>query len=102
MLLTRFNPPFSHPAGAKFGLASGFDVTFLLGAHSTVAQGLPVLLRLDTILETCYDSDVKEMLLALDGIRWRNGAIGRVATALAVDARNKGTFQSLCSVCVRV
>ena len=102
VLLTRFNPPFSPPAGAKFGLAGGFSMTFLLSLHPTVAKGLPVVLRLDTILETCYDGDVKEMLLALDGIRWRNGAIGRVAASKAVDARNKGTFQSLCSVCVHV
>ena len=102
MLLTRFNPPFSHPAGAKFGLASGFDVTFLLGAHSTVAQGLPVVLRLDTILETCYGGDVTKMLLALGRIRWRNGVKARTAAVAAADARNKGTFQLLCSVCVHV
>ena len=102
VLLTRFDPPFSPPAGAKFGLAGGFDVPFLLSAHSTVAKGLPVVLRLDTILETCYGGDVTKMLLALDGVRSRNGVKGGMATAANAAARTAGTFQSLCCVCVHV
>ena len=102
VLLTRFNPPFSPPAGAKFGLAGGFSMTFLLSLHPTVAKGLPVVLRLDTILETCYDGDVKEMLLALDGIRSRKHAKFRLAAAANVVARTTGMFQSLCSICVHV
>ena len=75
---------------------------FLLSEHQHVAPGQPVDVRLATILEMCYDSDVKEMLLALDGIRWRNGVKARTAAVAAADARNKGTFQLLCSVCVHV
>jgi hypothetical protein len=102
VLLTRFDPPFSPPAGAKFGLAGGLSVPLLLSAHPTVAKGLPVVLRLDTILETCYGGDVKEMLLALDGLRWRSGVNGSTAAAANAVARTTGMFQSLCYICVHV
>jgi hypothetical protein len=69
-------------------------VASLLGEHPHVAPGQPVDVRLASILKTCYCGDVTTMRLALKGIR--SGA------AKAVDARNKGTFQSLCSVCVHV
>ena len=75
---------------------------FLLSEHQHVAPGQPVDVRLATILEMCYGSDVKEMLLALDGIRSRNGAKGGMATAANAAARTAGTFQSLCCVCVHV
>ena len=75
---------------------------FLLSEHQHVAPGQPVDVRLATILEMCYGSDVKEMLLTLDGIRSRNGVKGGVASSKAADTRTTGMFQSLCSICVHV
>ena len=76
-------------------------MNLLLGVHSTVAKGLPVVLRLDTILETCYGGDVTKMLLALGRIRGGTCAKGGKNNSSAA-ARTAGTFQSLCSVCVQI
>ena len=83
-------------------MAGGWSVTLLLGEHTDVAPGQPVDVRLATILEMCYGSDVKAMLLALNGIRWRNCVKGGMAMAANAAARTAGTFQSLCCVCVHV
>ena len=74
----------------------------LLGEHPHVAPGQPVDVRLATMLEMCYDGDVTLMLLALDGIRYHVSCKATAGRAVAEDARTKGTFQSLCSICVHV
>ena len=74
----------------------------LLGEHPHVAPGQPVDVRLATMLEMCYGGDVTKMLLALDGIRSRNGAKGGPAMVANAVARTAGMFLSLCCVCVHV
>ena len=83
-------------------MAGGYSVTLLLGEHTDVAPGQPVDVRLASILKTCYGGDVTVMRSAADGIRWSNGVKGSTAAVAAAAARRKGTFQSLCSVCVHV
>ena len=71
---------------------------FLLSEYPHVAPGQPVDVRLASILKTCYGGDVTVMRSAA----WSQGVKARTAAVAAADARNKGTFQSLCSVCVYV